>query len=183
MTRVFSSARLALALSAALLTAAAPPDRAAPLFQALKSAGTEQQAEAIEARIIGYWHSLITPAVQLLLEHAQKAMLQQDRAGALGDLDAALDLQPDQAELWRLHAEARFANGDDRGAFADLAQALSREPRCFPALADLSRFAESRDDNTRALSAWQKYLDLDPKAPNGGKRLQTLQRKVEGQPL
>jgi tetratricopeptide (TPR) repeat protein len=175
--------RRAAILAAGLLAAGAPPDRAAPLFQALKSAGTEQQAAATEARIVGYWHSLITPAVQLLLEHAQKAMMQQDRAGALADLDAALDLQPGQAELWRLHAEARFANGDDRGAFADLAQALSREPRCFPALADLSRFAESRNENARALAAWRKYLDIDPKAPNGAKRLQQLQRKVEGQPL
>jgi tetratricopeptide (TPR) repeat protein len=179
----FARLRLAVPLAGLLVAAGAPPDRVAPLFQALKTAATVQQAAAIESRILGYWHSLITPAVQLLLEHAQKSMAQQDRAGALGDLDAALDLQPEQADLWRLHAEARFANGDDRGAFADLAQALSREPRCFPALADLSRFAESRQDNTRALTAWQKYLDLDPRAPDGEKRLQDLQRKVEGQPL
>ena len=86
------------------------------------------------------------------------------------------------ADLWRRRAESRSALGDDRGAVADLAQALSREPRCFPALADLSQFAESRDDFKRALTAWQKLMDMDPKAAGGDVRLKRLQHKVMGQP-
>ncbi len=169
--------------TALLLCAGAPADRIGPLFDALKSAPTEQQSEAIETKIALYWRSQITPAVQLLLEHASKAMTQQDRPTAIQDLDAALDLQPEQADLWRLHAEARFANGDEAGAFADIAQALSREPRCFPALSDLSHFAESRNDTKRALEAWQSFLQIDPKAPHGQARLEALQRKLSGEPL
>ena len=89
----------------------------------------------------------------------------------------------DRRMLWRLHAEARYANGDDRGAYADLAQALSREPRCFPALADLSRMAEARNDNSRALQAWRRYLAIDPHAPRGEARLLVLQRKISGDAL
>jgi tetratricopeptide (TPR) repeat protein len=180
---MMSVSRPAALLGALLLCAGAPADRIGPLFDALKAAATEQQSEAIETRIALYWRSQITPAVQLLLEHASKAMSQQDRPTAIEDLDAALDLQPEQADLWRLHAEARFANGDEAGAFADIAQALSREPRCFPALADLSRFAESRKDNKRALEAWQSFLQIDPKAPHGQARLESLQRKETGEPL
>jgi tetratricopeptide (TPR) repeat protein len=174
---------LSVAATAILLCAGAPDARIGPLFEALKAAPTEQQSEAIETKIALYWRSQITPAVQLLLEHASKAMSRQDRPTAIQDLDAALDLQPDQADLWRLHAEARFANGDEAGAYADIAQALSREPRCFPALADLSRFAESRNDIRRALEAWQNYLQIDPKAPHGAARLEALQRKLSGEPL
>jgi tetratricopeptide (TPR) repeat protein len=174
--------RSALSL-ALLLAAAAPPDPAASLLDALKSAPSEQQAEQLETRIATIWRAQITPAVQLLVEHAMAAMAHQDRKAAIGDLDAALDLQPDQADLWRLHAEARFANGDEKGAFADLAQALSRDPRCFPALVDLSHFSESREDYAGALQAWQKLLQLDPKARQGEARLQALQRKVSGQQL
>jgi cytochrome c-type biogenesis protein CcmH/NrfG len=119
----------------------------------------------------------------MLLEQATLASAHQDNANAIADLDAALDLQPDQADLWRMHAEARFANGDPMGAQADLAQALSREPRCFPALADLSRISEANSDFPHALAAWQRLLEIDPKAPNGAKRLEALQRKVAGQPL
>ncbi len=170
-------------LAGLMLGASAPHDRLGPLFDQLKAARTEQQSQDAETQIVLYWRSQITPAVQLLLEHANKAMAQQDRVSAIQDLDAALDLQPDQADLWRLHAEARFANGDEAGAYADIAQALSREPRCFPALADLSRFAESRNDNKRALEAWQSFLRIDPKAPHGEARLEELQRKVAGEPL
>jgi predicted Zn-dependent protease len=161
----------------------AAPDKAAPLFEALKTSTSEQRSEALETQIALYWRSQITPAVQMLLEQATLASAHQDNANAIADLDAALDLQPEQADLWRMHAEARFANGDTVGAQADLAQALSREPRCFPALADLSRMSEANNDFPNALAAWQRFLEIDPKAPNGTKRLEALQRKVAGQPL
>jgi tetratricopeptide (TPR) repeat protein len=168
---------------AACLLGGAAPDKAAPLFDALKRAPTEQQSQALETQIALYWRSQITPAVQMLLEQASKAMGHQNRPDAIADLDAALDLQPDQADLWRLHAEARFANGDETGALEDLAQALSREPRCFPALEDLSRFAEASDDFPRALEAWRRVLEIDPKTMHGAERLEALEHKVSGQPL
>ncbi len=176
--------RQAVLAGALLLAAAAPsPDRAAPLLDALAHAPSEQQAEMLEQQIGATWRAAVSPAVQLLADRAMQSLGQQDPRTAIGDLDAALDLQPDSALLWRLHAEARFANGDSRGAYADLAQALSREPRCFPALADLSRMAESKNDGKRALQAWQRYLQIDPHAPRGEARLQILQRKVSGDAL
>ncbi len=174
--------RLGLALSACLLGAAAP-DGVAPLLDRLRTAPTAQQAEALENQIAEAWRARISPSVQLLVERATQSLQNQDSKTAIGDLDAALDLQSDQADLWRLHAEARFANGDERGAVADLAQALSREPRCFPALADLSRFAEARHDYPMALEAWRRLIAVDPKVHGGAARLASLQRKVSGQPL
>jgi tetratricopeptide (TPR) repeat protein len=174
-------------LAAALLLAAAAPSpprsAAAPLLDALKSAPTDQQAEALEQQINLVWHTAITPSVQLLEERAMMSLAHQDPKTAIGDLDAAVDLQPDQALLWRLHAEARFANGDTTGAYEDLAQALAREPRCFPALIDLSHFAEARNDYKRALEAWQQLLTIDPKTPHAAGRLDALQRRVSGEPL
>ncbi len=168
---------------AVLLTGAAPADPVAPLLDQLRVAPTAQQAEALEVRIATVWRARISPSVQLLEDRAMQSLQRHDGSTAIGDLDAALDLQPDQAELWRLHAEARFANGDERGAIADLAQALSREPRCFPALADLSHYAEASREYDRALDAWQKLLEVNPHAAQGAARLAALQRKVTGQPL
>ncbi len=170
-------------LAAVLIGAAAPPDAVSPLLDQLRSAPTGEQAAALEQKIASAWRARITPSVQLLEDRAVQSLQKHDAATAIGDLDAALDLQPDQAELWRLHAEARFSGGDETGAFADLAQALSREPRCFPALADLSHFAEARHDYGRALGAWQKLLEIDPRVRQGEARLAALQRKVSGQPL
>ena len=169
-------------LSLLALGAAGPADHIGADLDSLKTASTEQQAVAIEARILAAWHAQLTPSVQLLVERADSEMHQDKPKDAAADFNAAIELQPESADLWRRRAESRSALGDDRGAVADLAQALSREPRCFPALADLSQFAESRDDFKRALTAWQKLMDMDPKAAGGDVRLKRLQHKVMGQP-
>ena len=182
MTRRFAAVA-AFLLAATSSVAAQPRDRAAPLLDALRRAPTEEQAAMLEQRVNLAWRAAISPSVQLLTDRAQSSLAHQDPRTAIGDLDAALDLQNDQAVLWRLHAEARFANGDDVGAYADLAQALAREPRCFPALVDLSHFAEAKEDYKRALEAWQRLLLIDPNAPHGKARLGALEQHVSGRAL
>jgi tetratricopeptide (TPR) repeat protein len=167
----------------ALLLGAAAPDTVGGLLDRLRTAPSAAQAEALEAQILAGWQAAISPAVQLLVGRATQSLGKQDPRTAIGDLDAALDLQPELAELWRLHAEARLANGDEPGALADLAQALSREPRCFPALADLSRLAESRKNYAGALEAWTRLLAIDPRVHQGLARLAVLQREASGQAL
>jgi tetratricopeptide (TPR) repeat protein len=172
-----------LSLAVICTVAAAPKDRATPLLDQLQGARTEQQAEALEQQISQTWQAAISPSVQLLTGRAMMSLAHQDNRTAIGDLDAALDLQPEQAILWRLHAEARFANNDTSGAYADLAQALAREPRCFQALVDLSHFAEAKKDYKRALDAWMALLALDPKTPHAATRRAILEQHVAGQAL
>ncbi len=169
-------------LGCLLCVAAAPQAAISADLDLLGQATTEQQAGALEERILAAWHAQLTPSVQLLVEKAMDEIHAGKSRDATADFDAAIALQPDSADLWRMRAEARYAAGDDQGAVADLAQALSREPRCFPALADLSHFAEGRQDFRRALQAWQKLMEIDPKVGQGAARLQRLQHKVLGQP-
>jgi tetratricopeptide (TPR) repeat protein len=171
-----------LTVLALLLGAAAPPP-VGTMLDALKVAPDAAQAGQMEARILQAWHDQATPSVQLLEDKAVGEIHEGKFRDALADNDAALVLQPDLADLWRRRAEVRFILNDDAGAYADLAQALTRDPRNFPALAALSRFAEARHDNAKALSAWQKFLEVDPQAPQGQVRLKTLQVKVQGQAL
>ncbi len=166
----------------ALLTAAAPPP-IDPMLDALKVAPNPAIAGELEARIIDAWHNQATAAVQLLEDHAVADVHEGKFRDALADADAALILQPDIADLWRRRAEIRFILNDDEGAYSDLAQALTREKRDFPALAALSRFAEARKDNAKAIDAWKKFLEIDPQAPKGQERLKTLQTKLQGQAL
>jgi tetratricopeptide (TPR) repeat protein len=174
--------KAAIPLALLALAAAAPPSTDA-LLAALAQAPNEQAANAIENKLQEAWHDQATPAVQMLIDHAVIAAAHEKNQEALADSDAAITLQPDLADLWRRRAEARFNAGDDQGALADLAQALSREPRLIPALADLSRYAELRKNNKRALEAWRKVLELDPKTEGGAKRLDRLQRKANGEPI
>jgi tetratricopeptide (TPR) repeat protein len=166
-----------------LTLAAAGPTSTDTLFAALANAPNERVASELETRLQEVWHDQATPAVQMLIDHAVLAAAHDKQKEALADSDAAITLQPELADLWRRRAEARFGAGDDAGAVADLAQALSREPRLIPALADLSRYAELRHNDKRALEAWRKVLELDPKTEGGQKRLDRLQKKVNGEPI
>jgi tetratricopeptide (TPR) repeat protein len=167
-----------------MLMAAAPsPNETDALLAALAAAPSERVAAALEIRLQTVWHDQATPAVQLLIDHATAVAASNHMKDALADSDAAINLQPDLADLWRRRAEARYATGDDRGAMADLAEALTREPRLVPAFADLSRYAEARGDHKRALAAWRKVLELDPKTEKGQVRLERLQKEVNGEPI
>jgi tetratricopeptide (TPR) repeat protein len=176
------SRRAALA-ALGLVTAAAAPAQTDPLFAALKAAPTTSSAEAVEAALLSAWHDQATPSVQLLIDQAADKILTGHAKEALADCDAAVVLQPSLADLWRRRADARLALGDENGAAADLAQALAREPRLIPALADLSQLEEARKSYRQALAAWQKVLDLDPKTQKGQARLDRLRRRVNGEPI
>jgi tetratricopeptide (TPR) repeat protein len=173
----------ALPLILLLTMAGGPADPTQAMLDALQKAPTPLQASALESKIEAAWQAMATPAVQLLVENAVASLQHNGAQSALADLDAAVDLQPSLADLWRLRAQARFATGDAPGAAADLAQALSREPRSFTALADLSRIAEARKDYKSALLAWKKFMHIDPHAAGADQRLDHLQRQVSGEPL
>ena len=182
MRRLALACLLGLSAAAPVVPAApaAPADR---LLDELHAAPDAARAGMLEAKLQETWHDQATPAVQMLMDHAEESAARGRPADALADSDAAIVLQPGLADLWRRRAEAKYGTGDERGAFADLAQALLRERRLIPAWVDLSRFAEARHDNKRALEAWRKVLELDPQTEGGGKRLERLQHLVNGQPI
>lgn len=171
-----------LVLASLILIAAAPVTEDALLAQ-LKSAPDSRAASRVEEALIKLWHDQATPAVQILIDQAILDIHTGHQDAALENVDAAIALQPADADLWRRRAELRFAAGEQEGAIADLAQALSRNPHLLPALIDLSRFSELRHDNRRALEAWQQVLDIDPMIEGGQRSLDKLNRAVEGQPI
>jgi tetratricopeptide (TPR) repeat protein len=170
-------------LSLTTLAQAAPAPPTDRLLDALRAAPDAARAGTLEAQLQETWHDQASPAVQMLMDHAAQSAANGKPADALADSEAALVLQPALADLWRRRAEAKYGVGDETGAFADLAQALLRERRLIPAWVDLSRFAEARHDNKRALEAWRKVLELDPQTEGGSKRLERLQHLVNGQPI
>lgn len=171
------------AMLAGLVMAAAPAPTPASILDQLKVARSDAEAAALEALLQTTLYGQASAAVQLLLDSSLAEIHEGKPEDALHDADAAVELQPGLAEVWRRRAEARFANGDDKGAFVDLAQALSREPRLVTAWADVSRFSEARKDYKRALEAWQKLLELDPHTEKAKSHLDFLQRKANGQPI
>jgi tetratricopeptide (TPR) repeat protein len=151
------------------------------LFAELKAAPTEEAAALTEAKIRQAWQQAGSPAVLLLLNRGTSDMEAGDTPAALDAIDDALVLAPDYAQAWLSRALAKFHAGDYPGAIRDIEATLRREPRHFAALQTLSRIAEAQEDWKGALAAWQKALELDPRAPHGQERLDMLRRKVFGE--
>ena len=168
-----------------LLLLAAPASAEEPsldqMLGALRVAPDERTAGLLEAEIKQRWQAAATPAVKLLLSRALRELSENASGEAVDSFDAALDLEPGLLEAWRGRAQARAQMNDVAGAVHDLEEALRREPRDFLVLQDLSRIAETRGDLTGALLAWQKFLELDPRSPEGAERLRLLRRRAVGQ--
>jgi tetratricopeptide (TPR) repeat protein len=158
-------------------------DRAAvvdQLLAALKAAPSEEVAGPLELRITQIWIESGSPAATLLMIRGIRDMKSGAHDDAVDDFDSVVALEPDLAEGWSQRGVARFAAGDMQGAIADISEALKRDPRHFTALQALSRIAESRQDWTGALAAWEKVLEIDPKTPDGVSRLKDLRRRALG---
>ncbi len=151
------------------------------LLDALKKAETEQSAASFEAKLRESWLRAGAPVAALLLGKGTRNLRNDADEEALDDFDAALVIDPDYMEAYNRRATARATLGDYRGALADIQEVLKREPRHFGALQTLSRLAESRQDFTGALRAWEKVIDLAPNLPGNQERLKTLRLKAQGE--
>ena len=151
------------------------------LLAALKSAPSEQAAAPIEARLTQLWLDQGSAAVTLLMARGLRDMKAGAHDEAVEDFGDAIALDPGLPEPWHQRAIARFLAGDQTGGIHDVEETLKREPRHFGAFDTLSRIAESRKDWKGAYAAWQKVLEIDPKAAGGTQRLADLRRRALGE--
>lgn len=182
---ILLAALLFAAISANAQNAGAPGnDRRAALDKllgALKTAPTEEIAGPLEQQIRQLWLNSGTPAVTLLMSRGLREMKADAHQDAIDDFTAAITLDPNLAEAYHQRAIARFAAGDAPGAIADIQATLKQEPRSFAAFETLAAIAEARKDWKGAYGAWQKVLEIDPKAPGGQERLKDLRRHALGE--
>ena len=146
-----------------------------------ESASSEEIAGPLEQQIRQLWLTSGTPAVTLLMSRGLREMKADANQDAIEDFSAAITLDPSLAEAYHQRAIARYHAGDAQGAFADIQATLQREPRSFAAFQTLSAIAEARRTGRGAYSAWQKVLEIDPKAPGGQERLKDLRRHALGE--
>ena len=157
-----------LALTVALLVAFAGPAPAADdsdidkLYARLAATHLSDEAAGILAEIEHLRRQSGSDTADLLLARAEKARESQNQPLALQLFDAVVDLDPDWAKGWSERAAAKFETGDLRGAMADIAQTLKREPRDLPALTGLAALMLESGDPEAALKVYDRALNLAP---------------------
>jgi len=114
------------------------------------------------------------PETDRLAKRARRRFADRDLAGALADLDFAIDMAPDRVDLRLMRGVVRRWSGDQTGAIRDYDRALALEPTSFAALAargvaqlQLRRHAEAREDLFRA-------LELMPRRHPSRERIEAL---------
>lgn len=105
------------------------------LYEALKNAPSEREAELIEDRI---WHSWLdaapTPEIRTKIDAGMRRRDVYDFAGAKALFDEVVEAAPDYAEGWNQRAFIHFLQGNYEESLRDIDRALELEPRHFAAL-------------------------------------------------
>jgi tetratricopeptide (TPR) repeat protein len=112
-----------------------------------------------------------------------QAMTRKDYKLSLEVFDALIDLEPDWAEAWHKRALVRFHADDERGAMADLMQALAREPKHLGALTGIGSLMHREGFDKGALVVLRRALEISPQQETVRKLVEKLALEVEGREI
>jgi tetratricopeptide (TPR) repeat protein len=153
------------------------------LFDRLRKAGDQGDAQRIAASIERVWLNSYSDTANLLMQRAMVSMQAGDYPLALSLFDKLVAFEPDWAEAWNQRATTRFLTGDTDGAMADIGEVVKLEPRHFGALAGMGMIMQGEGLEKSALKIFKKALGIYPLEPNIQKLVEKLTLEIEGQDI
>jgi tetratricopeptide (TPR) repeat protein len=167
----------ALALSVPAVVSADQTDqRLDDLFQTLQTSSDGGKLLEVEADIWKIWYDSGEAEIDSLMLEAGALM-------GSGDLTAAemiyadiIKRAPAFSEGWNRRATVRFYQRDYDGSLADIEQTLKLEPRHFGAIWGLGMIMGLQQDYQRAISAFEKLLEIKPNSRDAGPRIELLKQ-------
>jgi Tfp pilus assembly protein PilF len=151
------------------------------LLTDLRQAPSPEVAATLEQAIQQLWTDSGTASVTLLMHRGLRELQAESNNAAIDTFSDVIVLDPTLAAAWHRRGIARFQIGDTAGAVADFQEAVALEPRNFAVWRTLCDIATQREDWNAAYGAWQKVMEIDPKTPDGDKRLRDFKRKAVGE--
>jgi tetratricopeptide (TPR) repeat protein len=152
-------------------------DQLNSLFEMLKAAKDQAEAENTENMIAALWLKSGSDTVDLLMEWTQQAVKDKNYPLALDYLDRIITLKPDYVEGWNTRATVNYLREDYAHALADIERTLEIEPRHFGALTGLGTILREIGDEKRALEVYRKVIALDPHIDSVLKAIKELSDK------
>lgn len=153
------------------------------LFDRLRNAGDQGDAQRIAATIERVWLQSDSDTAKLLLQRATVSMQAQQYPVALSLFDKLVVVEPDWAEAWNQRATARFLAGDTDGAMADINKVIKLEPRHFGALAGMGLILQGAGLDKSALQIFNRALAIYPLEPDIRKLAEKLTLEIGGQDI
>ncbi|HYA75088.1 MAG TPA: hypothetical protein VEF36_18225 [Roseiarcus sp.] len=142
--------------------AQSPSETLDELFARLASTQDADESAGIVAAIDRIHMRSGSDTSDLLMARAVATMESGNYPVSLALLDAIVGLRPEWAEAWNKRATARYLAGDAKGAMADIAQTLARDPRHLGALATMGMILEDSGLREQALRAYERALTIAP---------------------
>ena len=143
----------------------APADRASlrdRLFQALKQAGSDQEARAAEDQIWLFWTRGPDAEATRQMADLLAARRAYDTEKALRIAEALTVRLPDYAEGWNQKATVLFEMEDYDGSLDAIAHVLELEPKHFGALAGKALILMRQGRMDLGQEALRKAVEIDP---------------------
>ena len=121
--------------------------------------------------------------MDFLAHRADQAMAEKDYDAALAFLNDLVRLAPEFAEGWNKRATLHFVLEDYGKSLDDIARTLKLEPRHFGALSGLGIILDRIGDQTGALEAYRRAVEIHPNLPGAQDGIRKLSKEVEGRRL
>ncbi|MEM1148401.1 MAG: tetratricopeptide repeat protein [Pseudomonadota bacterium] len=153
------------------------------MFEELKTAPTEEEANDIALDIWASWMESGSHAADLVMERAVQAQSFGDLERARALYDRVIAIQPDYAEAWNRRATLFLSQENYGEALRDVNEALRLEPRHFGAWGGLGAVLERLGSNDEAIQAYQKALEIYPLFPSAKRGISRIRREQEGRPV
>ena len=144
------------------------------LFAQLKAAPTVADGRVVESEIVSEWLKSGDETTDAMMFEAITAMQTGAFNQALAILDKIVARSPNYVEGWNKRATVYYIVKLYDKSLADIEKTLQLEPRHFGALAGLGMIMIELGDKRRALSAFERALDVDPVINNGATVIEQL---------
>lgn len=153
------------------------------MFERLKAAPTDEEAQSVALDIWAAWMESGSPTVDLLMERADTAMASGDVKLARSFYDRAIRIQPGYAEAYHRRAALFFADERYDEALRDMNAALEREPRHFGAWLAIGGMLEQLGAHEEARDAYSEALEIYPRMESARRGLARVRALTDGTAL
>jgi tetratricopeptide (TPR) repeat protein len=151
------------------------------LYAYLATEGDHRQAGEIGAAIERLWRAQGGDTVNLLIDRGDLFSARNENEKGLPFLDAAVELEPQNAEAWSHRAYIEYRMNNYAAALGDLRRAVAIEPNHFRALDGMAKILVLMGEKKAALEVYNQLLKVHPNIEGGETARDALKKEVEGQ--